>query len=238
MDNTLGSTDQYPSLPNGLRAAAVWRRIVAGLINLTAGIVPLAVAGFGGYKLRRFLEPRLRPLTRRVEAWREAHDFESGEGKFSLRTRMLIEVVGLTFELDSRNRRSLGARAMRIRRADALTGGPVTVRSALIRNWAQRATSAGLRGLAKRASKQSAERMQALRPQIKELQRAHADDTAAQQQALMRFYREHNVNPLGSCVPTLLTPVAPSLVVLFSPRQQSLQDRLAGIVWVDEDPSQ
>jgi hypothetical protein len=83
---------------------------VAGLINLTAGIVPLAVAGFGGYKLRRFLGLPLRPLTRRVEGWLDAPDFESDAGKFSRRTRMLVEVVGLTLELDSRNRRRLGAR--------------------------------------------------------------------------------------------------------------------------------
>jgi len=229
----MGFADRYPSLPNGLAVAPVWRRFVAILINLTVAIVPLAGAAFGGYKLRRFLGPPLRPLTRRLEAWGEAHDFESGKGKFSLRTRMLIEVVGLTLELDSRNRRSLGARAMRIRRADGLTGGPVTVRGALIRNWAQRATSAGLGPLVKRASARSTERMRALQPEIKELQRAHADDKAAQQQALMRFYREHDVSPFRSCAPTLLTLVTPSLAVLLSPHRQSLPDRLAGIIWVE-----
>jgi hypothetical protein len=52
----------------------------------------------------------------------------------------------------------------------------------------------------------------------------------------MSFYREHNVNPFQSCAPTLLTLLAPSLPVLFSPRRQSLPDRMAGIVWVEEDP--
>ena len=116
--------------------------------------------------------------------------------------------------------------------ADARTGGPVTVRSALIRRWAQRATGAGLQPLAKHATKRSTERLQALQPQLKELQRAHADDKAAQQQALMRFYQEHNVDPLRSCAPTLLALVAPSLTELFPARRQSLPDRLAGIVWV------
>jgi hypothetical protein len=119
----MGSADRYPSLPNGFRDAPVSRRFVAALIDLTVAIVPLGGTGFGGYKLCRFLGPRLRPLTRRLEAWGDAHDcdgrleawfdahdFKSGTGKFSLRTRMLIEVVGLTLELDSRNRRSLGAR--------------------------------------------------------------------------------------------------------------------------------
>jgi hypothetical protein len=209
---------------------------MAGLINLTVAIVPLAGAGLGGYKLRHFLGPPLGPLTRRLEAWSEAYDFESGKGSFSFRTQMLIEVVALTLELDSRNRRSLGARAMRIRRGDVLTGGSVTLRSALIRHWAQQAISAGLRPFAKRASQRSTERMQALQPQLKELQRANADDKAAQQQALMSFYREHNVNPFLSCALTLLTLVAPSLPVLFSRRRQSLPDRMAGIVWVEGDP--
>ena len=231
----MGSADRYPSLPNGLPVAPVWRRLAVGLINLTVAIVALAGASFGGYKLRRFLGPALGPLTRRLEARGQALDFESSKGSFSLRTRMLIEVVGLTLEVDWRNRRSLGSRAMRIRRADALTGGPVTLRSALIRHWAQQATSAGLRPLAKRASKRSTERMQALQPQLKELQRAHADDEAVQQHALTSFYREHKVNPLRSCAPTLLTLLAPSLAVLFSPRRQSLPDRVAGIVWVQED---
>jgi hypothetical protein len=78
--------------------------------------------------------------------------------------------------------------------------------------------------------------MQALQAEVKELQRAHSDDKAAQQQALMRFYWERNVNLFGSCTPTLLTLVAPSLAALLSPHRQSLPDRLAGNVWVKADP--
>ncbi len=204
------------------------------MINLTIGTVPLAGVGFGVYRLRRFVGSPLRPLTRRLEALGEARESESDTGELSPRTRMMIAVVGLTLELDGRNRRSFGARTMRIRRVDALTGGPVSARSALIKHWAQQATGAGLRPLATRVSKRSADRMQALQPQLKELQRAHADDKVARQQALTRFYGEHNVNPLRSCAPSLLTPLVPSLPVLFSPRRQSLPDRLAGIVWVEE----
>ena len=231
-----GPADRNASLPNGLAVAPVWRRAVAGLINLTVAIVPLAGAGFGGNKLRRFLGPPLGPLMRRLEAWGEAHGSDSDKRDLSPRARMLIEVVGLTLELDARNRRSVGARAMRIRRADALTGGPVTLPSALLRHWAQQAVGAGLRPVAKRVSQRFTERMQALQPQLEELKRSYADDKAAQQQALETFYREHDVNPFRSCAPTLLTLVAPSLPVLFSPRRQSLGERVAGIVWVLEDP--
>ena len=229
------SADRYSSSPRELPVASLWRRIAASVINLTAAIVPLAGTGWAGYTLRRFLGPVLGPAMRRLEEWGTAHDFDSGKGGFSLRTRMLIEAGGLALELDRRNRRSWGARAMRIRRRDALTGGPVTLRSALISHWVAQATSAALRPVAQRAVARQTERMQALKPQLEELQRAHADDKAAQQQAMMSFYREHDVNPVRSCAPTLLTLVAPSLPILFSPRHQSFPDRMAGIVWVTED---
>jgi membrane protein insertase Oxa1/YidC/SpoIIIJ len=91
--------------------------------------------------------------------------------------------------------------------------------------------------LASRVMKRYAERMQALQPELKELQRAHRDDKAAQQEALMRFYREHNVNPLSSCLPTLvISVIAPWVPALLSPWRQNLPDRLAGIIWVVDNP--
>ena len=81
---------------------------------------------------------------------------------------------------------------------DVHSGGPVSARSALVRHLAQRAIRAGLGALARPMTKRSNERLQALQPELKELQRAHADDKEAQQEALMRFYRDHNVNPLRS----------------------------------------
>jgi hypothetical protein len=230
------TADQYPSLPDGARVAETWRRLVAGLINLIVGVASLAGAGLSMYKLRRWLGPPLRPVQKRFAVWAEERDFGRSPLKLTLRTRMLFEVVGLTLELGSINRRSLGARVMRIRRADTRTGGPVSVRSGLIRNLARRASGAVLARLASRATKRYTERMQALQPQLKELQRAHRDDKAAQQEALMRFYREHNVNPLGSCLPTLVIAViAPWVPAVLSPRRRNLPDRLAGIVWVIED---
>jgi membrane protein insertase Oxa1/YidC/SpoIIIJ len=48
----------------------------------------------------------------------------------------------------------------------------------------------------------------------------------------MEFYKEHNVNPLGSCLPELIAAVGPSLPALWTPRHQTLPERLAGIVTV------
>jgi hypothetical protein len=228
--------DQDPSWPTGVRVAEMWRRVVAGLINLVVGVAIAAAAGVSMYKLRRWLGPLLRPVGRRFETWGE-RNFEGGDGKLPLRAQMmLLEVVGLTLELDRINRRSLGTRVMRIRRADARAGGPVSARSVLIRHLAQKASGAVLGPLASRGTKRYSEQMQALQPELKRLQRAHSDDKAALQEALMRLYQEHNVRPLRSCLPPLVISVcAQRLPMLLSPRRQNLPDRLAGIVWVVED---
>ena len=46
--------------------------------------------------------------------------------------------------------------------------------------------------------------MQALQPQLKAIQAKHKDDKQRQQQEMMRFYQENEINPLASCFPLLL----------------------------------
>src|SRR4051812_23370661 len=46
--------------------------------------------------------------------------------------------------------------------------------------------------------------MQRLQPEIKRLQQQHKNDRQALNEAMMAFYKEHNVNPLGGCLPMLL----------------------------------
>src|SRR3954454_3835153 len=46
--------------------------------------------------------------------------------------------------------------------------------------------------------------MQRLQPEIKRLQAQHKNDRQALNEAMMAFYKEHNVNPLGGCLPLLL----------------------------------
>ena len=58
--------------------------------------------------------------------------------------------------------------------------------------------------------------MQRLAPQIKELQEKYKDDKQRQQQEMMAFYKEHQVNPFGSCLPLLLQmPVFLSLFYML-----------------------
>ena len=46
--------------------------------------------------------------------------------------------------------------------------------------------------------------MQKLQPQLKKIQAEHKNDRQAFAQAQMDLYKEHNVSPFGSCLPTLL----------------------------------
>lgn len=48
------------------------------------------------------------------------------------------------------------------------------------------------------------QQMQRLAPEMKKIQERFKDDRQRQQQELMKFYAEHNFNPLSSCLPLLL----------------------------------
>src|SRR5215212_9668797 len=50
----------------------------------------------------------------------------------------------------------------------------------------------------------SMQAMQRLQPKMKELQKRYKDDRQRMNQELMKLYQEHQVNPLGSCLPLLL----------------------------------
>src|ERR1044072_5405600 len=55
--------------------------------------------------------------------------------------------------------------------------------------------------------------LQALQPQIKELQEKYKNDRQRMQQEMMRFYQENKVNPFASCVPILAQ--LPVFITLF-----------------------
>src|SRR6476661_2433729 len=59
----------------------------------------------------------------------------------------------------------------------------------------------------------SMQSMARLAPQIKELQQKYKDDKQRQQQEMMAFYKEHQVNPFGSCLPLLMQ--MPVFISLF-----------------------
>ena len=49
----------------------------------------------------------------------------------------------------------------------------------------------------------SMQRMQQFLPEMKEIQKRHKGDRQRSNEELMKFYREHNINPAASCLPML-----------------------------------
>jgi YidC/Oxa1 family membrane protein insertase len=64
--------------------------------------------------------------------------------------------------------------------------------------------------------------LQALQPQIKELQEKYKNDKQRMQQEMMRFYKENKVNPFASCIP--LVAQLPVFFTLFHVLRTELPD--------------
>ena len=67
----------------------------------------------------------------------------------------------------------------------------------------------------------SMQRLQALQPQLKEIQTKYKDDKQRQQQEMMKFYKENQVNPFASCLP--LVAQLPVFISLFYMLRSSLR---------------
>jgi YidC/Oxa1 family membrane protein insertase len=67
----------------------------------------------------------------------------------------------------------------------------------------------------------SMQKLQRLGPEIKAIQAKYKEDKQRQQQEVMKFYKENNVNPLGSCLP--LVAQLPVFISLFYMLRQSLR---------------
>ena len=68
--------------------------------------------------------------------------------------------------------------------------------------------------------------LQALQPQIKEIQEKYKNDKQRMQQEMMRFYKENKVNPFASCIP--LIAQLPVFITLFYTLRHELPDDICG----------
>lgn len=68
--------------------------------------------------------------------------------------------------------------------------------------------------------------LQALQPQLKEIQAKYKNDKQRMQQEMMRFYKENKVNPLASCIPTIAQ--IPVFITLFYVLQNDLRFDICG----------
>jgi YidC/Oxa1 family membrane protein insertase len=67
----------------------------------------------------------------------------------------------------------------------------------------------------------SMQKLQAVAPQLKEIQNKYKDDKQRQQQEIMKFYKENEVNPFSSCLP--LVAQLPVFIGLFYTLRTSLR---------------
>ena len=67
----------------------------------------------------------------------------------------------------------------------------------------------------------SMQALQRLQPELKAIQDKYKDDKQRQQQEMMKFYKENNVNPLGSCLP--LVAQLPVFISLFYMLRKNLR---------------
>jgi YidC/Oxa1 family membrane protein insertase len=70
----------------------------------------------------------------------------------------------------------------------------------------------------------SMQKMQRMQPQLKQLQAKYKDDKQRQQQEMMKFYKENEINPLGSCLP--LAAQLPVFISLFYMLRQDLRKNI------------
>ena len=68
----------------------------------------------------------------------------------------------------------------------------------------------------------SMQKLQAVAPQLKEIQNKYKDDKQRQQQEIMKFYRENEVNPFASCLP--LAAQIPVFIGLFYTLRSRLRE--------------
>ena len=81
-----------------------------------------------------------------------------------------------------------------------------------------------------RKSQTSMHRMQKLAPKMKTLREMYKDDKQKLNQEMMNLYREHNVNPMGGCLPMLLQ--LPVFIGLWRGLSQSIELRHNGFLWI------
>lgn len=79
------------------------------------------------------------------------------------------------------------------------------------------------------ASTRSMKRMQALQPQMKEIQTKFKDDPKKMNQKLMEFMKEHKVSPLGGCLPLLLQ--IPVFIGFYQMLRSAIELRGAHFLW-------
>lgn len=79
---------------------------------------------------------------------------------------------------------------------------------------------------------QTAKKMQALSPRLKELQDKHKDDPMRLQQETTKLWREYGINPIGGCLPLLVQ--IPIFFGFYNMLNRAVELRNNGFLWVQD----
>ena len=82
------------------------------------------------------------------------------------------------------------------------------------------------------AASRSSKRMAKLMPMMTEIREKHKDDPRKAQEAMMKLYKDYKVNPLGGCIPILIT--IPFFIGFFSMLQSASELRFAAFLWAPD----
>jgi hypothetical protein len=218
-----------------VEVASLSRRLLASLVDGVVTVTPVVLATGGGIWLYLWYDrrrsgsnavkgPNISPGDGPTAAFRRF-----GESR---RWQIALSVGVVPIEVRMRNWRSPGMRVMGLRRADARTGGPVTVRSLLVRKAVVTAWQDLVRRALRPSDERFRERGKLMRADLEEARQRLADDPEALDRARREITKRYRVTPWIFCSRGLLSSTPLYLPALWSERNQTLPDRLAGIVVV------
>jgi YidC/Oxa1 family membrane protein insertase len=82
------------------------------------------------------------------------------------------------------------------------------------------------------AGTRSMKRMQALQPQVKEIQAKYKDDPMKAQKKQMELWKQHKVNPMGGCLPAIIQ--MPVFIGFYTMIRYAIELRGAHFLWVPD----
>ena len=82
------------------------------------------------------------------------------------------------------------------------------------------------------AASRSAKRMQKFQPEIAALKEKYKDNPQKLNQATLELFKQHKINPMGGCLPMLIT--MPLFIGFFTMLQSSAELRFQGFLWAKD----
>jgi len=242
----------WRQMPEGLTLAPLRLRSRLPLVIYGSSIA-VVLLGVEAYRERARLSPVLEPLERGFESIGPALDavrpvlgpvvpaLEPLQPALKWLERaaehrwfwIAVHVTTLPLALKNREDQGRTVRGSRIRRVDLRTGGPITVRGALIHFVATIAVDETKQLAKSELKKRRGARIKALYPRLDQLRREHEGDQAGLEAAWAALLAQHRLSTVKAVLLQSIVGEAFRVVpILLTPRHQTLPDLLAGIVTV------